>query len=217
MEAKRNALEKAGTYVESITEVKDYQLTHDEIRTYSAGILRVEETREPEWQMVGKNMEVTVYVKVQVDKKDVTDKIGALRKDTETTKELKESQAKVDENERKVKQLNKQLKTAKKGAASTQKAQAARAEALEDIDTSTLKAQAAVAEKFGVQAYNSTRAYMERQLPAIKGCYHSMFSPNPKTSSRTDTGLAMLAGPPVVLLICKRAKTDSIRTRREDS
>ena len=42
MDAKRNALEKAGTYVESITEVKDFQLTRDDIRTYTAGIIAVE-------------------------------------------------------------------------------------------------------------------------------------------------------------------------------
>ena len=53
MEAKRNALEKAGTYVESITEVKDYQLTRDDIRTYTAGIVEINETSEPKWEMIG--------------------------------------------------------------------------------------------------------------------------------------------------------------------
>ena len=42
MEAKRRCLEKAGTYIESQTVVRNYKLTKDEIRTYTAAIIRVE-------------------------------------------------------------------------------------------------------------------------------------------------------------------------------
>ncbi|MDH4162559.1 MAG: hypothetical protein OEW15_07695, partial [Nitrospirota bacterium] len=38
-EAKRKALELAGTYVASLTEVKDYRLTKDEVTAYTAGII----------------------------------------------------------------------------------------------------------------------------------------------------------------------------------
>lgn len=214
MEAKRTALEKAGTYVQSITEVKDLQVTKDEIRTYSAGIMRVEETKEPEWQMVGRNLEVTVYVKVEIDQDDVTKKIAGLRQDKGATQELKAERAKVEENERKIKDLNRQLKKAKKGTASTERAQAERSEALEGIDTSTLKAQTAVAEKFSVQAYSSARAYMERQMPAIKGCYHSAFSSGKQAANGVDSAVALLATPPVALLICKPRRTDSNRRGR---
>ena len=39
-EAKRKALELAGTYVESLTTVKNYQLTKDEVMSYTAGVTR---------------------------------------------------------------------------------------------------------------------------------------------------------------------------------
>jgi hypothetical protein len=212
LEAKRNALEKAGTYVQSITEVKDYQLTRDEIRTYSAGILRVEETREPEWVMVGRNLEVTVYVKVQVDDQDVARKLGALQEDKDATRELKEARKKVVENEKKIVALNKQLKKAKKGSASAERAEAQRSEAIEGIDSSTLKAQAAVAQKFGVQAYEVTKAYVQRQIPAVKGCYRSATSPGPSAAS-TDRALALLAAPPAALLLFRPRK--AIQERKQ--
>jgi hypothetical protein len=206
LEAKRNALEKAGTYVQSITEVKDYQLTRDEIRTYSAGILHVEETKEPEWVMVGRNLEVTVYVKVTVDDQDVARKMGALQQDKDATRELKEARAKVVENERKVAALNKELKKAKKGSATAQRAEAQRSEALEGIDSSTLRAQAAVAQKFSIEAYEATKAYVQRQIPAVKGCYRSAFTSG-KASAVSDRGLALIGVPPIALLLCRPRKT----------
>lgn len=40
MEAKRKVLEKAGSYIESNTTVKNYQLAKDEIIAYSAALLK---------------------------------------------------------------------------------------------------------------------------------------------------------------------------------
>ena len=217
LEAKRTALEKAGTYVESMTEVKDYQLTRDEIRTYSAGILRVEETRDPQWDMVGRNLEVTVFVKVTVDQDDVSRKIAALRQDKEATRELKEARAQAQANERKVTELNRQLKTAKKGAASTEKAKAAREEALTGIDSSSIMAHAAVAKRYSVTYYGKAADYVERQMPAVKGCYHSAFSSKGHAAAAADTGLAVLLVPALALMVCRPRKTGSNRTRREHS
>ncbi|MDA8100709.1 MAG: tetratricopeptide repeat protein [Nitrospiraceae bacterium] len=41
-EAKRKALEQAGTYVASLTQVKEYRLTKDEVTAYTAGILETD-------------------------------------------------------------------------------------------------------------------------------------------------------------------------------
>lgn len=41
-EAKRKALEQAGTYLESLREVNNYQLTREEIKAYIAGIIETE-------------------------------------------------------------------------------------------------------------------------------------------------------------------------------
>ncbi len=216
MEAKRTALEKAGTYVESITEVKDYQLTRDDIKTYSAGILHVEETKDPDWQMEGHNLTVTVYVTVSVDDQDVANKIGALRKDQDATKQLKASRQQVEQNERKVAELNHQLKKAKKGAPSTQRAQEQRAEALQGIDASTLKAQAAVAEKFSIQAYAKARDYVQREMPVIKGCFHSGGS-SAQAPTGADRGLALLAMPPLALVITRPRPRGGERSAKEDT
>jgi hypothetical protein len=210
LEAKRNALEKAGTYVQSITEVKDYQLTRDEIRTYSAGIVQIEETREPEWVMVGRNLEVTVYVKARVDDQDVARKIGALREDQDATRELTDARKKVVDNERKIAALNKQLKKAKKGSASAQKVQAQRSQAIETAESSTLEAQAAVAKKFSIEAYEVTKAYVQRQIPAVKGCYRSAIG---QTADRGDPVVALLGTPPIVLLLSRPRPRASRRPR----
>lgn len=43
LDAKRLALEQAGVYIESITEVKNLDLAKEEIRAYTAGIVEVVE------------------------------------------------------------------------------------------------------------------------------------------------------------------------------
>jgi hypothetical protein len=42
LQAKRTALEQAGTYVESYTKVKNLQLTEDEIQVLASGLMEVE-------------------------------------------------------------------------------------------------------------------------------------------------------------------------------
>ena len=41
LNAKRNAIEQAGTYIESYSKVKNFQLTHDEIQVVTSGIMEV--------------------------------------------------------------------------------------------------------------------------------------------------------------------------------
>jgi hypothetical protein len=138
MQAKRNALEKAGTYVESITEVKDFQLTRDDIRTYTAGIVQVEETSEPKWEMIGPTLRVTVSVKARVDTDVVTNKIAALRQNKGATQELREARKKTEENEKKIAALNQKLKTAKKGSKAAQEARQQRENAFAGIDAAVI-------------------------------------------------------------------------------
>lgn len=106
-EVKRLLLEELGTYLESITEVKNFQLTRDQITTLTAGIVRVEIVDE-RWD--GK----TYWLKARIaaDPNDVIKSIDALRKDRQKTKELEEIKKRADallkENER----LKDELKTA---------------------------------------------------------------------------------------------------------
>jgi hypothetical protein len=41
LQAKRVAVEKAGTYIESYSKVKNFQLTHEEIQVLASGIIEV--------------------------------------------------------------------------------------------------------------------------------------------------------------------------------
>jgi tetratricopeptide (TPR) repeat protein len=61
-EAQRKALELAGTYVESLTQVKNYKLTKDEIRSYTAGVLETEVESE---QMLGTTEHPEIYIKTR--------------------------------------------------------------------------------------------------------------------------------------------------------
>jgi tetratricopeptide (TPR) repeat protein len=61
-ESKRKALELAGTYVESLTQVKNYQLSKDEVKSYTAGITETEVVSE---QMRGTTEHPEMYVKTR--------------------------------------------------------------------------------------------------------------------------------------------------------
>jgi hypothetical protein len=209
MEAKRNALEKAGTYVESITEVKDFQLTRDDIRTYTAGVVEVNETEEPKWEMVGQQLRCTVTVKVRVDKDVVTQRIAALRQDKEATKELKDARAKTLENEKKVAELNRELKKAKKGSPAAKRAKESRDNALAGIDSATLRAQAAAAATFSKQSWESMRGYVNRNVN-LKGCMPFKTAQTAQGAAvSSDAGLLIVTAPALVFATCR-----PIRRRR---
>lgn len=78
MEAKRLALEKAGTYIESVSEVKDYQLTKDQINTLAAGVMSVEVLKE-DWKMSGESMVIVVSIKAVVDTSNLKTRIAAVQ------------------------------------------------------------------------------------------------------------------------------------------
>ena len=66
-DAKRAASEKAGVYVESLTEVKNGMLTKDEIRTISANILEVQSDPVTAEVLAGTAIKYTCHITVLVD------------------------------------------------------------------------------------------------------------------------------------------------------
>ena len=62
LEAKRLCIEKAGTYIESNSNVINGELTRDEIRAYAAAILKVEIVSE-ETKFIGENVAILMTVK----------------------------------------------------------------------------------------------------------------------------------------------------------
>jgi tetratricopeptide (TPR) repeat protein len=107
-EVKRLLLEELGTYLESQTEVKNFQITKDQITTLTAGIVGTE-VIEDKWD--GK-----VYwlkAKITANPQDVIKAIDSLRNDRAKVKELEELRNKSEELLKENKLLTKQLKTAK--------------------------------------------------------------------------------------------------------
>jgi tetratricopeptide (TPR) repeat protein len=111
-QVKRLLLEELGTYLESETEVKNFQLTKDQIVILTAGIVRAEVIDEW-WD--GKTYHLKA--KITADPKDVANSIDKLRQDRQKTKELEETRKKADEALREVEKLKKELKIAKAGKA----------------------------------------------------------------------------------------------------
>jgi len=107
-EVKRLLLEELGTYLEGVTEVKDFKLTKDQIITLTAGIVSAE-IMEETWD--GKTY--WLKAKISADPEYVIKSIDKLRQDRQKVNELedmrKRSEALLKENE----ELRKELASTK--------------------------------------------------------------------------------------------------------
>ena len=90
-EVKRLLLEELGTYLESITEVKNFQLTKDQITALTAGIVKVEVIDE-RWN----GETYWIKTKIVADANDVIRSIDRLSKDRQKSQELENTKKKVD-------------------------------------------------------------------------------------------------------------------------
>lgn len=75
IEVKRLLLEKIGTYLETRTEVKDFEITSDDVVALTAGIVKTEILKE-EWN--GDSYKLTA--RIEADPDDIARKIDELRK-----------------------------------------------------------------------------------------------------------------------------------------
>jgi hypothetical protein len=110
LEAKRKALEKAGTYIQSLTEIQNSRLTKDEILAYSAALVKIETIKE-DWKFEGNHMVVILKVKVDIDTHNLKKNISQILGDKKTQKSILDQQGKINELERKVLSLQKALGT----------------------------------------------------------------------------------------------------------
>jgi tetratricopeptide (TPR) repeat protein len=109
-EIKRLLLEELGAYLESRTEVKDFQLTRDEVTTLTAGIVSTE--------IIAEKWDGRVYyvkAKVAADPDDVIKSIDRLRKDSEKTRELEETQRNMEALLKENEKLKQELTAARNG------------------------------------------------------------------------------------------------------
>ncbi len=80
LEAKRKVLEQAGVYIESASEVKDFQLAKDKITSFAAAVMQVKETKETAGFESG-HMTMTLTIKADVDLVEVRKQLAARQVD----------------------------------------------------------------------------------------------------------------------------------------
>ena len=108
-QVKRLLLEELGTYLESQTEVKDYQLTKEQITSITAGIVQTKIVEE-KWN--GK--EYWLKAEITADPKKVAKAVDSLRKDRQRMKGLEEANKRASQALREVEKLKKELSSTKK-------------------------------------------------------------------------------------------------------
>ena len=80
LEAKRKILEQAGVYIESASEVKNFDLTKDKITSFAAAVMQVKDTKEEVGFQQG-HMTMTLKLTAQVDLAEVRKQLAARQVD----------------------------------------------------------------------------------------------------------------------------------------
>jgi len=111
LNAKRVAIEQAGTYVESYSKVKNLQLTEDEVKVMASGIMEVT-TIDKKRTVVGDGFHFWVKIKALVNS-DKMEEMARKVKDKSTVEDYKRIQAAYDKSQKDIEELKKQLLLAK--------------------------------------------------------------------------------------------------------
>ena len=109
--AKRQALEQVATYLESVTEVKNLDVTRDDIRTYTAGIVIVLD-QQVSTRLEGETVVIHADLTAQVDPNEVAQAITALRENESAKQELVALRAETDQLHQQLDVANQALTTA---------------------------------------------------------------------------------------------------------
>jgi TolA-binding protein len=140
VEAKRLALEEAGTYVQASSTVRDFELSHDEVNTLTAGTMRAKVTDE-KWRMEGDSMIVTVTIEAVIDMANLDDKARTIRESEGGGGDIGDLQAELDALKKELAALKKQQAGAavKRASESTERAGEERAIVEQVLVTSSLQ------------------------------------------------------------------------------
>jgi uncharacterized protein len=115
MTAKRKVLEEAGVLIESASEVKNFDLTKDQIDSYSAAILSVKVLKE-EFVLNNGTTSLTLTVSAEVDMEDVRKRLAdiAANKGLQTKMDLQQQQ--IRKMEQQVQAMTEKLSRASEGS-----------------------------------------------------------------------------------------------------
>jgi hypothetical protein len=106
--AKRHALGQVATYLESITIVEGVDVTKDEIRTYTAGLVLVLD-QQTNLALDGDTVVVTVDLTAQVDTEEVARAIVALRENEDARRQLVALKEEIDTLQQELESANQAL------------------------------------------------------------------------------------------------------------
>jgi hypothetical protein len=109
--AKREALEQVATYLESVTEVQNLDVTRDEIRTYTAGVVMVLD-QKISTRLEGETVVIQADLTAQVDPNEVAQAITALRDNESAKQDLVALRAETDQLHQQLDAANQALSTA---------------------------------------------------------------------------------------------------------
>lgn len=107
-QVKRLLLEELGSYLESSTEVKDFQLTKDKIVALTAGVVHAHVIDE-KWD--GKNYWLKAVIKADPD--NVARSLDMLRKDQKKSDDLEEIRRKSDQSLKEIERLQREVTSLK--------------------------------------------------------------------------------------------------------
>jgi len=103
-EAERRALEQAGVYMESRTEISNFALKKDEVFSFTAAVLQVERLGE-EVRLDGQHMSVHCRSRVTFNEQEVLDSLAYIARNPALRNELGESGREVESARRKVSEM----------------------------------------------------------------------------------------------------------------
>lgn len=103
--AKRLAVEEAGTYISSLTVVRNYQLEKDEITALASGVVKAEIIGIPSVRLKNGVIHIAVKSRIEVDTSILDRQIKQIMKDRETLRKLEKERRKVRELEDKLASL----------------------------------------------------------------------------------------------------------------
>ena len=162
--AKKDALEQVATYVEGITEVTQMDVTRDDIRSFTAGIVKVSDQK-----ITSRLEEDTIVIRAdlttEIDPHEVAQAIAALRENENARQELTALRAETD-------QLQQQLDAANQALAAASSPEEAQQFSRQREDTlNELQANALVSQAWTSWAYPTAGVYSYPfiAVPGING------------------------------------------------
>ncbi|MBU2521686.1 MAG: hypothetical protein KKD50_05600 [Proteobacteria bacterium] len=100
--AKRLAVEEAGTYISSLTIVRNYQLAKDEITALASGVVQARIVGVPSMRLENDVIHVRVKARIQVDTAILDQQIEQIMKEKGTLKKLEDERQKNKELEKRL-------------------------------------------------------------------------------------------------------------------